>query len=94
MWPKLMFNTLYSNMKFLVLFETSTPCMCIVTWYAAIVLQCSSSIGEDGSSAFVSIKCHSDELINSDKYLTCFDEPTANDIFIDEAKGLKCALEM
>ena len=78
-----MFNALYSN---IVLFETN---MCILTWYAVIVLQCSTSMVEDSSSAFASMKCHSDEVISSDEDLTSFDEPTTTDM-----EGLECNLEM
>jgi len=44
---------------------------------------------ENSSSAFASMKCHSDEVISSDEDLTSFDEPTTTDM-----EGLECNLEM
>ena len=82
----IMFYALHSNIKFLVLFETS---MCILTWYAAIILQCSTSMVEDSSLAFASMKC---QVVSSDEGLTSFDEPTTTDN--DKMEELECALEM
>ena len=49
-------------------------------------------MGEDSSSAFASMKYHSDEVISNYENLTSFDEPTTTDN--DEMEGLECGLEM
>jgi len=47
---------------------------------------------EDSSSAFTSMKCHSDEVVSSVENLTSFDEPTTTDN--DKIEELECGLEM